>query len=386
MKISKTVVLAIVVAFCASPVFAAEDDSKAFGQFQEIVQGIDQRSFDMVKKFLDQTDLTNRVYGHNAVDDNVRASFRSQFWEIIESGFMQGLPPEESKVHAELVQFTFTDGVGRACIRFSLPGYKYKFHVFEVRHDKRGRLKVVDWFDTSIGHLFTAQISNELITIMPTKESTRRLLSIPNPTDIELFQATEILKATRDAQPSRFFEIYDQFEDRLKREPLIAKRAVAMAYQVQDGDRFLGALEIFAAVYSEDPQLALMTADYYLAIQDYVSSFESLRRFHQNFAVKEGALPAKLSALALAIGEPEEAEKFAVEATINEPTLELAWWSLLRARTSANNHAGAIEALTHLEDDFGHRLDESKLRRDKFRAFATLAASQEFKDWRGGRP
>ena len=98
-----------------------------------------------------------------------------------------------------------------------------------------------------------------------------------------------------------------------------------------------------------------------------------------------GGWVAVLSALALATGKAEDAEKFAVAATIDEPALELGWWSLLRARSAANDYDGALDALTYLEDHFSHRLDEAKLRRDKFRAFTNLVASQEFKDWRAGR-
>ena len=120
-------------------------------------------------------------------------------------------------------------------------------------------------------------------------------------------------------------------------------------------------------------------------IEDYEKSYEMLHKFHENFSVNEGALPAKLSALALATGKAEDAEKYALEATSNEPTLELGWWSLLRARAGAGDSQGAIEALTFLEDNFGHRLDAAKLRRDRFRAFRALAESQEFKDWRARR-
>lgn len=385
MNIAKQIATIVALITLMTSVFAAEDDAKAYGQFQEVLQSIDQKSFEMYRKALDQTDLTNRVYSHQPVENDVREAFRAGFWEIIEAGFLQNLPPPGSKVKADLVQFAFEDGRGRACVRFSRPNYEYTFQVFDLRHDGRGRIKIVDWFDSKDGQLFSAEIGELLITLKPTKAATRKLLSIKKPTDLELFQVTEILKATRDNQPPRFFEIYDEFSDQLKREPLIAKYAPLMAYRVKDVDRFMQSIDIFVEVYSEDPDQALKMSEFYLAVEDYENSFEMLKRYHQNFTIKEGAIPAKLSALALAIGKPDEAEKFAVEATVNEPELELGWWSLLRARAASDDYQGALTALTNLEDNFSHRLDEAKLKRDKFKAFSGLANSQEFKDWRASR-
>ncbi len=298
---------------------------------------------------------------------------------------MKNLPERGTNTDAKLVDFTFENGQGRAAIRFRLPKYEYAFQVFDLRHDSRGRLKIVDWFDSSTGQMFSAEIGEDLVVLMPTKNATRKLVSIPNPSDLQLFQVTEIFKASRDMQPPRFFEIYDQFNDQLKREPFIAKYAVYMAYLIKDIDRFVSTLDIFVNVFSNDPNFSLVMSQYFLALEAYEDSYTSLRKFQENFSVKEGALPAKLSALALAINKPEEAEKHAIEATVNEPSLELGWWSLLRARSSSGDFDGALEALTNLEDLFGHRLDEAMLRRDRFRGFAMLAESQEFKDWRAGR-
>jgi hypothetical protein len=220
---------------------------------------------------------------------------------------------------------------------------------------------------------------------MPTKEATRRQISVESPSDLQLFQVTEIYKATRDMQPPRFFEIYDAFDEQLKRDPFIARNAVKMAFMLEDIDRFERSLEVFNDVYPENSDFALMMSDMYMVMKAYDRSYASLRRFHENYSVDEGALPARLSALALALGEAEEAEAYAVEATVDEPLLELGWWSLLRARAAAENNQGSIEVLTHLEDNFGHRLDVAKLRRDKFRGFSKLAASQEFQDWRASR-
>jgi hypothetical protein len=385
MKIAKQIVTVVVLTVLATPLNAAEDDTKAFGQFQEFLEGVDQLSFEMIQDYLDQTDLANRILSHQPVQPDVEDMFRGDFWNVIERGVLNVLPPKGSGVKGELIQFTFENGKGQACVRFRYPQHAYQFHRFELRQDRRGRLKVIDWFDSNKGQSFSSFMGEELLSTKPTKETTRRLLSISAPTDLQLFQATEILKAIRDRQAPRFFEIYDEFDEQLKREPLIAKNAVNMAHGLKDIDRFARTFAIFVDVYAGDPDMALLLSDFYLLVEDYEHAFTSMQRFEQHFAVNEGALPAKLSALALATGKPEEAEKFAVKATTNEPTVELGWWSLLRARTAAGDYQSALEALTYLEDNFGHRLDAAKLRRDKFRAFTKLANSQEFKDWRASR-
>ena len=385
MKIAKQITTIVVLIVLAAPLFAAEDETKAFGQFQGFLEGMDQKSFEMMQDYLDRTDLTNRILSHQSVQPDVEEMFRSDFWNIIERGVASVLPPEGSKVKGELIQFAFEDGQGRACVRFGYPNHHFQFQRFELRHDRRGRLKISDWFDSNKGLTFSALMGEELLTAKPTKEGTRRLLSIGTPTDLQLFQSTELLKAIRDRQAPRFFEIYNEFDDQLKKVPWIAKNAVFMAHDLKDIDRFARTLEIFADVFADDPDMALLLSDYYLIVQDYERALTALQRFEQHFAVNEGALPAKLSAIALAAGKLEEAETFAVEATTNEPTVELGWWSLLRVRTAAKDYQGALVALTYLEDKFGHRLDARKLRRDKFRAFTRLASSQEFKDWRAGR-
>ena len=83
------------------------------------------------------------------------------------------------------------------------------------------------------------------------------------------------------------------------------------------------------------------------------------------------------------MGSIADAGEYALQATVNEPSLELSWWSLLRARTAAQDWAGATEAMTELEDRFGHLLIPQKLRRDRF--LKALINQQEYKDWRTAR-
>jgi tetratricopeptide (TPR) repeat protein len=386
MKIAKIAAAIVAGVLATSPVLAAEDDGKAFGQFQEVLIGIEKRSFDSLQDAINSTDFRNRVYSTRVIEPEAKQAFEANLWQFLEASFMQELPTQGSRLEARVVDFAFQDGRGKAAVRYSLPDYHYLYQIYDLRHDSRGRLRIDDWFNSGTGQMFSAGIAEDLMVLMPTKPATRKTISIENPSDLELFQITEIYKASRDVQPPRFYQIYDQFEPTLKREPYVAKQAVWMAFLLKDQERLINALDIYLDVFSEDPKFGLTVSDFYLAVASYEKAYEQLAAFQKDLPIKEGALPAKLSALALAIGRPEEAEEYAVEATVDEPGLELGWWSLLRARSSAGDFAGSIEPLTYLEDNFEQRLDEAKLRRDKFRGFTQLVASQEFKDWRASRP
>ncbi len=376
---------AIVCLLLALPLYAAEDDAKARAQFNAILDAFNTQSFEKLEPALDKTDLINRVVAVRPINSQLREIFNTQFQSIADAGFRDSLHNAKPDSSGELVDFEFENGVGRGVIRVRLPRHEFAFLVFDLRHDRRSKLKIVDWFDSRRGQTLTTSINELLSTIQPTKAETRVLLALPSPSDLELFQATELLKAARDSQAARFFEIYDGFDDEFKRHPLIAKLAMRFVARGEDPDRFVNSLNIFVDVLGDNDNYGSLISDYFLRIQAFDRAFESLETFHEGFEVQEGAIPARLSALGLAAGKAEEAEKYAVEATTEEPALELAWWSLLRARAGAGDFEGSIPVLSHLEDNFGYRLDAAKLKRDPYRAFNGLAASQAFTDWRAGR-
>ena len=72
-----------------------------------------------------------------------------------------------------------------------------------------------------------------------------------------------------------------------------------------------------------------------------------------------------------------------MSATESEPGLELAWWTLLRTRTAAQDYEAALEPLTALEERFGHLLIPQALRRDPF--LKVLIEQPEYQQWRAAR-
>ena len=156
-------------------------------------------------------------------------------------------------------------------MRYPRSGYRYTYLVFDLYHDDRERLRIRNWYDSEAGTSFCAQLGDALIMIMPSQDGVRQQLEISDPTDLQLFQVTEIFKAGRDSNEARFFEIYDQLEEPLKRQPLIARLAVLLSYEMQEQDRYEAAMGIFLEIYGRDPAYSMVFADYYL----FVGMFEA---------------------------------------------------------------------------------------------------------------
>lgn len=390
MKWNCRIALQLVVVFAIfampSATSAAEDDAKAREQFERVLQGVNDKNFLPIKNAIVKDEMAGRVLDINMLDLQVKNAFDDNYWEIVERIAMSNMPNVNEKVDGEIVAFDFKDGKGQAVVRYNLANYTFAYQIWELRHSRGARLRVDDWFNSNQGQSLVEAIADELLVLMPNKDATRRLIGDQSPTDQQLFQTTELLKAGRDRQAQRFLEIYDDLDPHLRTNKLIAGFALRSAYSAQDPDRFLATLQVYADTFADDPYQSMLVSDAYLLIQRLPESYAALENFHGGMTFSDGAMPAKLSAMALALGKASDAQRYAAMAISNEPTLELGWWSLLRAHASESNFADATVAVARLEDDFGHRLDEASLKRDRFQGLGALAESEEFRDWRASNP
>ena len=122
-----------------------------------------------------------------------------------------------------------------------------------------------------------------------------------------------------------------------------------------------------------------MLLDYHLPNGDFDSAMQGMLRLGNRLGGPDAALKARMSTLALILGNTEEADAYAESAIEMEPELELAWWSVLRTRTAQEQFDEAVQALTVLERQFGHKLRTTALEKD--RILATLLETDEFKAW-----
>jgi tetratricopeptide (TPR) repeat protein len=375
----KLAALAVFIVALVSPVFAA-DDAAARSQFESILKGLNENSFDRFDKATDDAALQARIFGNRVIESDVKRAFIADFDANVAAMFKSSFPESRGEIVATLVDFRLQGGEGRAVVRFESPGYRYSYHVYELRLDPRGRLFIADWIDYYQGNRFSDEAGMALVMAMPSKPATRNLLKSSDPDEAAVFQASELFKAVRDKNVQRFFQIFDGLDEALRNNPVLVRLNLQLSMQSRDRARIEAAERRLTQVFPDDALHSLRLLEYYLPARQYTKAIDALVRLQNELDVIDGATESLKAMAALADGDLERAEEFALRATQAEPALEVSWWSLLRVRTRAENFAGTTEALSRLESDFGRRLGPEKLKKDPF--LRVLADRKEYLDWR----
>lgn len=349
-----------------------------------IVDSLNSGSYELFSNAIDREDFLSGVFGLRLIDQRVKKDFaeqaQTQFPNIIRGGFVDS----QDGVKATILGIESQGDRGRAIVRFDLGSLQYSYHAYELRLDAMDRLIIVDWLDYLQGERFTDGVGNSLVMVAPSKQAARKLIASNTVKDADMFQFNELLKAARDRDAERYVNIINSLTPELQRERFVVLTSVQLTKLVRNRRLLRTALIQMAKYYPVDPLFSLMLLDYYVPAQKYEDALAALRATYDQLGFNDAAMEARISAITLAMGNSSDALSYAERAVEFEPGLELAWWSVLRARVSVEDFAGSVAALETLENNHGHTLRRAELERDK--SFAPLLASPEFAAWVEGRP
>ena len=364
---------------------AADDPERDFrAKFQDVLDGLNDNSFDKFSAAISTSDMTRRILGTRSIDPQVKEMLVADFTSSVEEWFGESFPDTGGKeIIGTLIDFQEQGNQASALVRYSLPGYRYSYHLYSVRLNDDGRIIITDWLDYLMANRFSDAAGEFLVSVMPSDPAARKMLEIDSPTQSQVFQTRELLKAYRDKQAGRYFSIVENMDPTLQRERAILDRSLRMAEHLADRGRYEAAVLVLLEKYPDEPLYFLTYIDYFTATRDFDRGLKTLVNFQESLGADDGAAFARMSAFALALGENDDSVAYALRATEAEPSLEVGWWSLLRGRTRTKDFVGATEALSRLEDDFGHVLDPPKLSRDRF--LKVLTRQQEYIDWNAAR-
>jgi len=347
--------------------------------FQDIVDDLNKRSLERFAHAIDQDDMLERIFGLRLIDPKVKKTFREGFDEQLESILKAAFASTEGNIRAAWLGFGSKGSRGKAIVRYDLPDFQFNYHEYELRLDDSGRVVIVDWIDFLDGEKFSDGIGVVLVSMNPGKSAIRKLLDFQGPTEQQVFQMTELLKASRDNQVDRYFDILKSVDEKLRSQRATVLMSVQLTRATRNRRKLRTALIDVDKYFPTEPLYSLMLLDYYFPSRKFDQAMEALLRLQSRLRVQDSAMSARLSAAALVLGNAEDALSFATEAVELEPGLELGWWSVLRASAALDKFAEAVEALDVLEKQFGYTLSPQAFEKDP--SMAALLRSKEYEDW-----
>jgi len=321
--------------------------------------------------------------GAYLIEPEIRDQLSDKFDEWVQDMFIASFPGSLAEIIGTVVAYESYGDTARALVRYESSGYRFAYHAYELTVAANGRIGIVDWTDYYQGGLFSQEAAESFVRALPTQQTTKQLLENNNADQGKLFQVSELFKAVRDNAHPRFFSIYDAMDEELKSERVVVRLNLQMTSTWNDTARRGRAVESVAANFPDDPLFSQPLIEFFIPTRQFERTITELDTLQKGLGAVDGATESLKATAAMALGEMQRAEEYALSATQAEPDLELTWWSLLRARTAAGDYVGATEAMTQLEDRFGYLLIPQKLRRDRF--LKVLIEQQEYKDWRTAR-
>lgn len=363
-----------------------EDANKAafVAGMEGIVRDLNDQRFRSFIGSINRQDMVERIFGLRLIDQRVKKDFIDNLdytWDNLVVSQLR--PDEEEDVRATLLGVESRGDRGRAVVRFDLPDLQFNYHEYDLRLDLSRNVVIVDWTDYLNGSVFSKAVGEWLVAGVPGNPAMRKLLDFSNPTDTELFQFRELLKAARDNNLDRYLEILGQLPERYQRQRIVVESTVALARAVRKRRDMLNGLATMAKYYPEEPLYGLMLLTHYFPRREYDAALQALQRVYGRIGVPDAAMEARLSATRLVMGDAAEALALAEKALEMEPGLELGWWSALNSRAALDDWAGSVAAIRVLEDEFGYELDPKALQRNP--AYKGLLESSEYADWRASR-
>jgi hypothetical protein len=351
--------------------------------FQDIVTDLNNNSFERFAHAIDREDMLERIFGLRLIDQKVKQSFRESFDGNLVNILRSAFSGTEGNIRAAWLGFGSKGDRGKAIVRYDLPDFQFNYHEYELRLDGKGRVVIVDWIDYLDGEQFSDGMGFQLVSMNPGEPAVRKLFDFQGPTEQQTFRLTELLKASRDRQVDRYFDILDDLDERMRSQRTVVLMSVHLTKATRNRRKLRSALIDVDKYFPNEPLYSLMLLDYYFPSRKYEQAMQALLSLQSRLGVQDSAMAARLSAASLVLGNVEDAISYADQAVQIEPALELGWWSALRAGAIAGQYGKAVEALDVLEQTFGYTLGPEAFEKDP--SMSDLLLSSEYEKWLDGR-
>lgn len=347
-----------------------------------IVADLNTGSFVRLVRAMDDDDVLERIFGLRLIDQRIKRDFRDRIRE--DDGFrrfIESLYQDEAKdgLRAHLLTVESRDTRGRAVVRFDMSHFRFNYIEYQLELDDKERLRVLDWDDYMRGYRMSERMGLLLVQGQPSVSAARKLVDFPNVQEREVFQIVEVLKAARDMDFERFFNVFENLDEKLQRQLAVLIVGLDAARDARKRRNQRTMLVAIDRYYPNEPLFALSLLDYYFPAKQFQKAHDALLRVTGKLRIDDAVSNARLSSAMLVMGDVDDAVAYAAKSVQQEPDLELGWWAVLRAQVAAGDFAAAVDALGQLTGQFGHTLDPAALAKDP--SLKQFSESSEYRDW-----
>ncbi len=261
------------------PAMADAEVDEHRAQFDSVIEGLNNDSFDRFNRAISKKDMTARIFGGRLIEPDVKKAFSSDFTSSLQGMFVSSFPQSKTEILGTVIDFQFSEGEGQAVVRYAASGYRYAYHVYELGLDSKGRVRIVDWLDYFQGSRFSDEAAQALVMAMPSKPATRNMLQDKTLRDGEIFQVGELFKAVRDKEAERFFQIFDGLDAALLKEPVILRLNLQLSLTFPQSPRAANAVQLIIDTFPDDHLNSLRRIDYFIAKRQYQEAIDAIERF-----------------------------------------------------------------------------------------------------------
>lgn len=268
-----------------------------------------------------------------------------------------------------------------ALVRLDYGDAGWGYMDFWLNKDKRGKVRIVDWYDFATGQLYTASLRQVAVISAPTPTSLGKAFDIVTGRAEDTRMLSKFIKAKVKGKYKESYSFFRKMDRDMKKNRIVAVLAVSSASQSGDDALYKEALANLAQHHGNDPTLAFLLLDHYFLTKRYDKAITILKGYQASFGAHDGAIDGMLANSYMMSGNTKRAAYHASQGIKKEPNLENNYWTLFHLHATNKQYPQAVKAARQLEDRFNYNLGPEILKKEK--DYHPLVKSAAYRKWRG---
>ena len=242
-----------------------------------------------------------------------------------------------------------------------------------------GKVKIVDWFDYSMGQTLTTNVSAIMDMVVPRSGVIGKIRDIADSkgrVNKAFKEMSEIKKSQDLVKAKQFFSDYKKY----MRDNWILMNLGAQLMEISTDEQFnLEILSFMDKHYSDDTRAGFLLFDYYFITNQFDKAIASLDRYTKEFGVEEGGILNFKTITYYQAGDFASGLKAAKRCVEVEPSFEQCYWLGVTIAIESKDFTEAIDILNLIVNNLGYEFSHENIAADPM--YAEFVKSKQYANW-----